>query len=184
MKSKHMFLAGMLLFAFSIIVSAQTASISGTVTDGSQPLAGVVITLGGSQDRTVTTDASGQYSFPGCPLLGLYVMAPQLANYTFSPTQRVVSPLLTDTSGQDFTGTLGTLTSSPLDTPEFFVRQQYVDLLKREPDESGLNFWSAALRTCATQACRNEKRRNLMCGFIASGEYQARFTGTSTTVCQ
>jgi hypothetical protein len=184
MKSKHMLLAGMLLCVFSITASAQTASISGTITDGSNPLAGVLMRLDGTQGRIVISNASGQYSFPSCPLLGLYVVTPFLANYTFSPTQRVISPLLTDMPNENFTGTLGTLTSSPLDTPEFFVRQQYVDLLKREPDESGLNFWSTDLRACTTQACRNEKRRNLMCGFIASGEYQSRFTGTSTTICQ
>lgn len=188
MKIKYALSAAMLLLAFSITVPAQCpncapATISGTITDGTNPLAGVVVSLSGSQSRIVTTNASGQYSFPSTPVTGFYSVTPQLANYTFSPTSRSFS-LLGNLSGQDFTGTLGTLTSSPLDTAEFFVRQQYVDLLKREPDESGLNFWSADLKACTTQACRNEKRRNIMCAFIASGEYQARFTGTSTTICQ
>jgi hypothetical protein len=141
------------------------------------------MSLEGFQNRIVTTNASGQYSFPSTPVGQFYVVTPQLANYTFSPSNRAFS-LLGNLSGQDFTGTLGTLTSSPLDTAEFFVRQQYVDLLKREPDESGLNFWSHDLKACTTQACKIAERRHVMCAFIASGEYQGRFTGTTITVCQ
>jgi hypothetical protein len=190
MKIKYMLLVGfaaMLLFASSITAEAQCcapATISGTVTDtNSQPLAGVVMTLGGYQNRIVTTNASGFYSFPSTPVGQFYVVTAQLANYTFSPDYYAFS-LLANRPNQDFTGTLGSLTTSPLDTAEFFVRQQYVDLLKREPDESGLNFWSGDLKACTTLACRVEKRRNVMCAFIASGEYQARFTGPATTICQ
>lgn len=189
MKVKYVPLVATLLFAFSITVSAQCpgcapATISGTITDGTgNPLAGVVVELQGGQSRIVTSRANGQYSFPSCPVNYFYVVTPQLANYTFSPSNRAFS-LLGNMSGQDFTGALGTLTTSPLDTAEFFVRQQYVDLLRREPDEGGLNFWSASLKACTTLACRIEKRRDIMCAFIASGEYQARFTGPATTICQ
>lgn len=184
MKIKYAPLVAMLLLAFSISAFAQApATISGTITDGSDPLAGVVVSLEGGQSRIVTTNASGFYTFPSCPTNNFYVVTPQLANYTFSPTYRAFS-LLGTMANQNFTGTLGSLTSTPLDTAEFFVRQQYVDLLKREPDESGLNFWSADLKACTTLACRVEKRRNVMCAFITSGDYQARFTGASTTICQ
>lgn len=187
MKIKYMLLVAMLLFGYSITANAQCCapgSISGTVTSSTgAPLAGVVMSMTGYQNRIVTTTASGTYYFGTLPINQLYVITPQLANYTFSPEYRGLS-VLGNHTGIDFTGTLGTLTSSPLDTAEFFVRQQYIDLLKREPDEGGLNFWSASLKACTTQACRNEKRRDVMCAFIASGEYQNRFTGVSTTICQ
>lgn len=189
MKVKYVLLAAMLVFAFSITAAAQCpgcapATISGTITDtNGNPLAGVLMQLEGGQSRIVTSRANGNYSFPQTPVNNFYVVTPQLANYTFSPTNRAFS-LLGNLSGQNFTGTLGSLTTSPLDTAEFFVRQQYVDLLKREPDEGGLNFWSASLKACTTLACRVEKRRDIMCAFITSGEYQARFTGPATTICQ
>lgn len=186
MKVKYVPLVAMLVLGFSITAAAQCCapgSISGTITDGTNPLAGVVVKLTGGQSRIVITNASGQYSFPEVPVNQFYAVTPQLANYTFSPSDRGLS-VVGNHTGQDFTGTLGTLTSSPLDTAEFFVRQQYVDLLRREPDESGLNFWSADLKACTTLACKIEKRRNVMCAFIASGEYQARFTGPATTICQ
>lgn len=189
MKIKYFLLAAMLITVFSITAAAQCpgcapATISGTITDtNSNPLGGVVMSLEGGQSRIVTSKADGTYSFPNTPINNFYVVTPQLANYTFSPPYRAFS-LLGNLSGQNFTGTLGSLTTSPLDTAEFFVRQQYVDLLKKEPDEGGLNFWSADLKACTTQACRNEKRRNVMCAFIASGDYQARFTGPATTICQ
>lgn len=188
MKVKYLLIAAMLLLAFSIPAAAQCpgcapATISGTVLDSnSQPLGGVLMQLSGNTTRYMTTSSNGQYSFPQTPL-GFYVVTPALANYTFNPSLLAFS-LLADKPNQNFTGTLGSLTSSPLDTAEFFVRQQYKDLLQREPDEGGLNFWSADLKACTTQSCRNEKRRNIMCAFIASGEYQARFTGASTTICQ
>lgn len=187
MKIKYVFLVAMLLLASSITAHAQCCapgSISGTVTSSTgAPLAGVVMSLQGYQNRIVTSTASGTYFFSSVPVNQFYVVTPQLANYAFSPTYRALS-VLGNHTGLDFTGTLGTLTSSPLDTAEFFVRQQYVDLLRREPDEGGLNFWSAGLKACTTLACRVEKRRDLMCAFIASGEYQNRFTGISTTICQ
>lgn len=178
------------LVALAIVLAFSTTclagSVSGRATDSnSNPLAGVVIVLASSSAaRIITTDSSGNYTFSNVTENTFYVIAPFLANYTFLPSSRGLSLGSGNAAGQDFSGTLGTLTESPLDTPEFFVRQQYVDLLKHEPDEGGLNFWSADLKACTTQACKYEKRRNIMCAFIASGEYQGRFTGTSITVCQ
>lgn len=174
------------------VLAADPDYVTGTITDSNlAPLAGVKLTFTSSQiTRVVMTDSNGNYRFAGeCfvqdPFDPIFMLTPELANYTFNqPSATVfVIPCGTPTS-QSFIGTLGALTTSPLDTPEFFVRQQYVDLLKKEPDEGGLNFWSNPLRACTTQACRNAARRNLMCAFIASGDYQARFKGVGITVCQ
>lgn len=165
-------------------VGHAAANISGSVLDSdSEPLAGVVMSLyDGSTTRIVTSKFNGTFGFVGAPN-AFYVLTPLLANYTFSPTSRSFF-LSGSASGLNFTGTLGTLTASPLDTPEFFVRQQYLDLLLREPDEEGLSFWTGALKACSTQACRFAERHHVLCAFVASGEYQARFTGTSVTVCE
>ncbi|MFN2513298.1 MAG: DUF4394 domain-containing protein [Pyrinomonadaceae bacterium] len=37
--------------------------------------------------------------------------------------------------------------SNPIDEVPFFVRQQYLDFLSREPDQAGLNFWINELNT-------------------------------------
>lgn len=176
----------------SVTFAADPDYMVGTVLDSNaRPLAGVRLTFTSSQTtRVVTSDANGNYRFTGQCFVPIdfdpvFTLTPFLANYTFSPPSASIYVMPCGSpSSQNFIGTLGTLTASPLDTPEFFVRQQYVDLLKREPDESGLNFWSGGLRNCTTQACRNTERRHVMCAFIASGDYQVRFTGIGITVCQ
>lgn len=175
--------------AFIVLTGFQSTranEISGIIVDSSSdPLAGVVVTLAWeSGQRIVTSNSLGDYSFQIVAENTFYYIQPQLANYTFSPSYIAVFLVSGSAEDQDFTSSLGSITTSPLDTAEFFVRQQYVDLLRREPDESGLNFWSSALKACTTQACKNEKRRDIMCAFIASGDYQARFTGVTITVCE
>lgn len=172
-----------LLFISS--VSYASIDVTGTITDdNSQPLAGVVLTLVHDTDvRIVTSQSNGFFQFEGVATGQSYSLTPLLANYSFSPTGRVFL-LLGSLGSQNFTGTLDRFNASPLDTPEFFVRQQYVDLLLREPDEGGLNFWAADLKACTTSTCRYQKRRDILCAFVTSGDYQSRFTGPSITVCQ
>ena len=52
-------------------------------------------------------------------------------------------------------------TSDPIDDPQFFVRQHYLDFLNREPDASGLSFWTNEITQCAGDtACLEAKRVN------------------------
>jgi|GEM_PF-3281451 len=39
--------------------------------------------------------------------------------------------------------------ANPLSRPEFFVRQQYLDFLSREPEPAGFNAWVNVMRQCA-----------------------------------
>jgi hypothetical protein len=61
--------------------AAPTFSISGRVTTGGQPLAGVVVTAGA---RSGTTDAAGNYTIVGLPA-GTYTLTPALSGFTFEP---------------------------------------------------------------------------------------------------
>ena len=55
----------------------------------------------------------------------------------------------------------------------FFVRQQYLDFLSREPDASGFAFWQSDIESCgADQACREAKRINVSGAFFLSIEFQ------------
>jgi Calx-beta domain/Domain of unknown function (DUF4214) len=60
-----------------------------------------------------------------------------------------------------------------IDTASFFVRQHYLDFLNREPDQSGLNFWTNEITSCgANQACIELKRINVSAAFYLSIEFQ------------
>jgi hypothetical protein len=62
---------------------------------------------------------------------------------------------------------------NPLDTPEYFVRQHYIDFLNREPDEAGFNFWSEQISGCGTdQGCIERKRVNVSAAYFLSIEFQ------------
>jgi hypothetical protein len=55
----------------------------------------------------------------------------------------------------------------------FFVRQQYLDFLGREPDASGFAFWKNEIDSCGQDAqCREVKRINVSAAFFLSIEFQ------------
>ncbi|MBA3355918.1 MAG: PD40 domain-containing protein, partial [Pyrinomonadaceae bacterium] len=63
--------------------------------------------------------------------------------------------------------------ANPIDTVDFFVRQQYLDFLNREPDTEGLAFWTGEITACgADQRCAEAKRVNVSAAFFLSIEFQ------------
>ena len=62
---------------------------------------------------------------------------------------------------------------NPIDHPDFFLRQHYLDFLNREPDSSGLTFWTNQIFSCVIDAlCIQEKRVNVSAAFFLSPEFQ------------
>ncbi|MFL6285583.1 MAG: Calx-beta domain-containing protein, partial [Pyrinomonadaceae bacterium] len=62
---------------------------------------------------------------------------------------------------------------NPIDNTQFFVRQHYHDFLNREPDASGLAFWTNEIEKCgADSQCRELKRINVSASFFLSIEFQ------------
>jgi hypothetical protein len=56
---------------------------------------------------------------------------------------------------------------------QFFVRQQYLDFLNRDADESGLLFWMNNIDLCSLNAqCRDVKRIDTSAAFFLSIEFQ------------
>lgn len=62
--------------------------------------------------------------------------------------------------------------TNPIDDATFFVRQQYLDFLNREPDAAGLAFWVNQITSCGDAACREIRRINVSAAFFLSPEFQ------------
>ncbi|HET6647719.1 MAG TPA: DUF4214 domain-containing protein, partial [Pyrinomonadaceae bacterium] len=63
--------------------------------------------------------------------------------------------------------------TNPIDNAQNFVRQHYHDFLNREPDMSGLVFWTNQITSCGTDtACIEIKRINVSAAFFLSVEFQ------------
>jgi uncharacterized repeat protein (TIGR01451 family) len=76
-----------------------TYSISGQVVTGTGTgIAGLTVTLGGSQSGSTVTDASGNYAFTGLASGGSYTVTPSGGNYTFTPSSQTVNNLSANTT--------------------------------------------------------------------------------------
>jgi subtilisin family serine protease len=68
---------------------------------------------------------------------------------------------------------LGGTPGNVIDGNNNFVRQQYHDFLNREPDQGGLDYWSAEIVRCGTDAhCINQRRRDVSAAFFVENEFQ------------
>jgi hypothetical protein len=75
----------------------------------------------------------------------------------------------------------GASSANPIDDNQFFVAQQYRDFLNREPDQSGLNFWTSQVNQCSSfnyrqpgetyADCAVRERVNVSLAFWASQEF-------------
>ncbi|MDT5294954.1 MAG: hypothetical protein QOJ76_1834, partial [Acidobacteriota bacterium] len=64
-------------------------------------------------------------------------------------------------------------TTNPVDDAQFFVRQNYLDFLNREPDTAGFNFWVNQITSCGSDAaCIEQRRINVSAAFFLSIEFQ------------
>jgi hypothetical protein len=102
---------------------------------------------------------------------------------TFAEGSETFTVTLSNASGAPLgTQTTATITiadndsssaGNPLDTTGFFVRQHYLDFLNREPDASGLAFWTGNIDNCSPQpSCTEVQRINTSAAFFLSIEFQ------------
>jgi len=154
--------------------TAAPASISGQVTTASgAPLAGVTMYLSGARAARAITDAQGNYRFVNVDTDNFYTVTPSILNYRFSPASRSFS-LLANMTDATFSGTRETVTSgNVIDTPEYFVRQHYLDFLGREPDAAGLVFWSDQILGCGNDFnCVERRTINVSAAYFLSIEFK------------
>ncbi|HYU97185.1 MAG TPA: PQQ-dependent sugar dehydrogenase [Pyrinomonadaceae bacterium] len=151
---------------FGEVIGRITRSSDGT------GISGAVLRMTGTQNRKTITDANGNYRFDEVLTSGTYTVTPSRANFSFTPIERSLSQPGNSTDAP-FSGIPTGTSNNPLDTPEYFVRQHYVDFLNREPDESGFNFWSDQIISCGTDSVCIERRRvNVSAAYFLSIEFQ------------
>jgi hypothetical protein len=76
-------------------------TVSGTVTASGAPLAGVAVTLSGSESSTTTTDANGNYQFKVSD--GSYTLTASLSGYGFTPATVAATVSKASVGGKNFT---------------------------------------------------------------------------------
>jgi hypothetical protein len=80
------------------------------------------------------------------------------------------SPSVATVTINDNEGTTGT---NPFTQAGYFVRMQYLDFFSREPDTSGLNFWTNEITSCGSNTqCTEIKRINVSAAFYLSIEFR------------
>jgi hypothetical protein len=63
--------------------------------------------------------------------------------------------------------------TNPIDDARFFVRTQFLDLLDREPDSAGWDYWTNELVRCGNASkCLEEQRARVAAAFFAGQEFQ------------
>jgi hypothetical protein len=72
-----------------------------------------------------------------------------------------------------FDNDTGIATTNPLDDPQFFVNQHYLDFLNREPDAGGLAYWTNEIARCGSDlACTVARRAGVSAAFFVETEFQ------------
>jgi subtilisin family serine protease len=162
------------LAAVNAVPTSTMGSINGQVTTpNGQPLAGVTMKLSGPKSSKTITDSNGRYTFPNLDTDGLYTVTPSRVNYHLSPDDRSFSVAGNNSEAAFTANPDSSVSANPLDTPEYFVRQQYLDFLGREPDESGFNFWSDQILSCGSDVgCTERRTINVSAAYFLSIEFQ------------
>jgi hypothetical protein len=126
----------------------------------------LTITSSGGVDAEPGGPFSGSvaYSVANNPSSSSRTGTISIADKIFTVTQQGLTPTPTPTP---------TPSPNPIDGVSFFVKQQYLDFLNRQPDPSGMNFWTGNFASCGTnQGCIDATRVNVSAAFYLSIEFQ------------
>ncbi|HET6892651.1 MAG TPA: DUF4214 domain-containing protein [Pyrinomonadaceae bacterium] len=132
-------------------------------------LAGVTVTLSGTQTATAVTDANGKFVFNLISINGSHTVTPSSGGLTFFPANRT----FTNPSWNQSATFIAASGANASDASVFFVTQHYNDFLNREPDAAGLAFWVNEIEQCGADAqCREIKRINVSAAFYLAIEFK------------
>ncbi|MGI8839053.1 MAG: S8 family serine peptidase [Pyrinomonadaceae bacterium] len=152
--------------------TAARLSITGRVTNGTNGVAGVSMSMSANgsaaQPVIVLTDANGFYTFGDVASGQYYTITPSKTGYLFEPASQTVYLSPNVQPSPLFIGS-----DNPIDNSRFFVAQHYRDFLGREPDDSGLSYWTNGITACGTAlSCLDARRVNTSAAFFLSIEFQ------------
>ncbi|HEX8119085.1 MAG TPA: Calx-beta domain-containing protein, partial [Pyrinomonadaceae bacterium] len=163
--------AGTTNAAFNVTLSAASgktvtvnyATADGTAAAGSDYIAvsGALNFAPGETSKTVTVDINGDTSIESDETF-------------FVNLSGATNAVIADAQGRGAVNNDDTAPAiNPIDISSEFVRQHYHDFLNREPDASGLAFWTGEIEQCGSDAgCREVKRINVSAAFFLSIEFQ------------
>jgi len=145
-----------------------SVSITGRVVNASGAgLAGVTVTLSGTQAATAITDASGRFVFNFISTTGAHTVTP--SGGPFTPQNRTFTNPIWNQSATFSTSPTGNASEAS----QFYVTQHYLDFLNRDPDGAGLAFWIDQIESCGGNPdCRQARRDNVSGAFFLSIEFQ------------
>ena len=153
--------------------TAAPAVISGRIVNsGGAPTAGVTVRLSGA-GLSAITDGNGDYRFSNVESGNFYTVTPALANYHFTPADRSFSLVGNKTDATFTAAEDAMIVANAIDTSGYFVRQQYLDFLGREPEAGGFNYWNDQVNSCNGDAdCIRARRIDVSAAFFMSQEFK------------
>ena len=126
--------------------------------------AGTLHFLAGELFKTFTIPIVDDLYVEGSETIGLTLKNPAGSAFAGSPTTASLTIIDNDTVAA---------TVNPLDDPEFFVNQQYLDFLNRSPDPGGFVYWTNEIASCGTNvACIVSRRVGVSGAFFVESEFQ------------
>ncbi len=114
--------------------------------------------------RDGTTDTSGLFAGQPGKTYSFYSVARDKANNVESAK----------TAAEATTTVVASSLQNSIDDPRFFVRQQYLDFLNREPDTGGFDYWTGLITNCPNSdaQCINSRRVTVSAAFFIEQEFQ------------
>jgi hypothetical protein len=164
--------------------TGSAASVDYSTDDGSAPSVAVACsaTTGLALERCDYTRAAGTLQFAANEAEKTFVVLVNDDSYfegTETTQLRLSNPStgavlgVLNTAALEITDDAAESEANVIDDDEAFVRQHYHDFLNREPDASGLKFWTDGIKECGADAgCREVKRVHTSAAFFLSIEFQ------------
>lgn len=141
------------------------------------------VTINSASPSTDYTPVSGTLHF--APGETLKTFAVPIIDNGYVQGDRFIPLQLSNSNGGPLLGSPATATvrivdndavtpaADPLDDAQFFVNQQYLDFLNRQPDPGGFAYWTNQIAACAGNlACVNAQRINVSAAFFIEAEFQ------------